>query len=131
MSSTITLIGGRVDIVIRQGTTLRRTLNVTQRIDETTTAPVDLTGSTIRGQVRKNALDADPPAAVFTVTTLDAAAGRVQLLLTDEQTAALTCGPKVTDAASLYEWDLEIEDAAGDVVPLLQGTLRVKAEVTR
>jgi hypothetical protein len=131
MSSKITLIGARLDLELRQGTTFRRTVTVLQRLPDDSTAPVDLSGSSIRGQVRKAALDPDPAAAAFAVAVTDAAGGAFQLLLTDEQTALLTCGPKITDTASQYEYDVEIEDAAGDVVPLLQGTLRIKAEVTR
>lgn len=130
MTSKITLIGARLDLELRQGTTFRRTLRVVQRIDANTTAPVDLTGSTVRGQVRKAALDV-VKVADFVVTVVDAAGGEVELLLTDEVTAAMTCGPKITDPASLYEYDVEIEDSVGDVAPILQGSLRIKAEVTR
>lgn len=131
MTTKISLLGARLDLELRQGTTFRRTLNIQARQpDGETLEPVDLTGCQVRGQVRKAALDATK-VADFTVTVLDAAQGRVQLLLTDEVTAAFTCGPKISDPASLYEYDVEVQDSAGDVVPILQGSLRIKAEVTR
>lgn len=126
MSTRISLIGARVDLELPQGATWRETLTLLAD-----GLPVDLSGSVVRGQVRHAALDADPPAAIIAVSVLDAAAGRVELLLTDEQTAALPCGPRLSDPASQYEWDLEVEDAGGDVRQLLQGLLRLKAGVTR
>lgn len=130
MSSKISLLGGRLDLELRQGSTFRRTLLVQGRDEAGVVTPVDLTGCDVRGQIRRTALDVTVVAA-FTVTAVDLVAGRVQLLLTDETTAAITCGPKLTDSASLYEYDVEVEDSLGDVVPVLQGFIRIKAEVTR
>ena len=41
----------------------------------------------------------------------DPTQGYYEFSLTDEQTAGISCGPRISDPASLYEWDIEIEDA--------------------
>lgn len=94
-------------------------------------SPVDLTGCVARGQVRRTALATEVLAEFVIGYAPDRTEGWYTFGLTDEQTAALTAGEKLTDAASTYAYDVELEDALGQVWRLLRGTLRVQAEVTR
>lgn len=121
--------GEKLDLELRQGATLQRVRHALT--DPDTLAPVDLTGCQVRGQIRRKALDATVVATFQTAIAVPPTLGWYEFWLTDEQTAAITCGDKLTDAASTYEWDLELEDAAGNVINTFYGTVRVAAEVTR
>jgi hypothetical protein len=66
-----------------------------------------------------------------TLTITDAAAGKFQFGMTDEATAAIPAGETLKDAASVYVWDMELEDASGRVLPLYYGDCKVFREVTR
>ena len=86
--------------------------------------PKDLTGWTARMQVRKKVgsevlLEATSEAGI----TLGGTAGTVRVKFTDEQTDTLML------KAAVY--DLELEDEAGDVYRLLEGTVTIKPNVTR
>ena len=88
--------------------------------------PVDLSGCTARMQARARVSDT---AVLLDLTTLNGgivlggAAGTVQIILTDEQTAAIGWTGAV--------YDLEIEFPIGTVTRLLQGSISVSPEVTR
>ena len=84
-----------------------------------------------RGQIRRKALDATIVVAFNTAIASPPTEGWYEFWLTDEQTAAITCGDKLSDPESLYEWDMELQDAAGNVTNTFWGVVRVKAEVTR
>ena len=113
----------KVPLKIDQGATFRK--SVTWKTG-TPATPVDLTGCTARMHVRS---DIKSPTVLLDLTTvnggitLGGAAGTVELMLTDEQTAAITWTTAV--------YDLEIEFATGDVRRLLYGSVSVSPEVTR
>lgn len=119
-------LGSKLNLDIRQGGTF--SVGVTLTNPDNT--PVDLTGATVRGQIRKTALDT-VVAAAFTVTITNAPGGAFTFGLTDEITAALVAGEQPTEDASLYVWDMELEDALGQVLPLYYGSVTVLREVTR
>lgn len=126
----ISTLGERLDLELRQGASLLPVRH--NLVDPDTGDPVNLTGFTARGQIRRKALDSGAPVAVFNTQIAPTPAdGWYEFWLTDEQTAAITCGPTINDPASLYEWDFELEDAAGNVTNTFWGLVRVKAEVTR
>jgi hypothetical protein len=119
--------GEEYTLLIRQGATFGP-VTATMRNPDTT--PVDLTGCTIRGKIRKKALDA-AVVATLTCTITNAVGGVYEFGLTDEQTAAIDAGEYMASSASKYVWDLEMEDAAGRVLPLYYGQVTVLREVTR
>jgi hypothetical protein len=126
--------GVRWDHELRQGATWGPFKHTLRNPSTTFGVPgtlVDLTDCILRGQVRRKALDATVVATFNITYASPRTLGWYTFGLTDEQTAAITCGDKLTDAASLYEYDVELEDAAGNVMCLLYGDIRVKAEVTR
>lgn len=118
--------GGALDLKIRQGATFRATITL-QNPD---LSPINLTGCTIRGQIRKLALDT-AITATLDVVIISAPAGQISIGLTDTVTAAIPAGEQLNAAASKYVWDLEMLDAASNVVPLLYGNVTVFREVTR
>jgi hypothetical protein len=132
-TAKISNLGERRDLELHQGASLRPVRQYLVRKATPTSEPtaVDLTGAQVRGQIRKKALDT---AVVQTFQTRIAPVpteGWVEFWLSDEQTAAIPCGETLTDPASVYEYDIEVEDAAGDVDVCLSGVLRVRPGVTR
>lgn len=124
----ISTLGERLDLELHQGASL---LPVRHTLVDAAGVPVDLTGYQVRGQIRRTALDATVVADFTCALAPDPTLGWYQFSLSDEQTAGITCGPKITDPESLYEWDMEIETPAGDVRCTFYGTVRVKAGATR
>lgn len=125
-TQSIGSFGSKLDLNIRQGATFSSIVTL-QNPDLT---PIDLTGATVRGQIRKKALDT---AVVedFDVTLTDAVNGEFEFGLTDEATAAIAAGEQIAEPASLYVWDMELEDSLGRVTALFYGKVTVLREVTR
>lgn len=107
------------NIMIEQGATFARTLTVYA----TETEKLNLTGKTVRGQLRRRLTD-ETAAATFTFQIADqnTNAGEVVWSLTATQTAAL--------AAQVHRYDIELVDGA-TVVRLLEGDAFVSGEATR
>lgn len=140
---TVGQLGERLDLQIRQGATfgpVRFEMSspdgslvpapAVPPVPEAQYVPVNLTGCTIRGQIRRSVGDATPVAALVATIT-DALAGRYELSLPASVTAAMEAGATAFSRESLYAWDLELEDAGGRVMPLYYGQVRVWGEVTR
>ncbi|CAN5858655.1 hypothetical protein BH11PSE13_BH11PSE13_12290 [soil metagenome] len=125
---TIKQLGERVDLQIRQGSTLGP---VQCRLsDAATTLPIDLTGCTIRGSVRKT-LSSGEVAAQMVVGMASPETGAFSFHIPANVTAGLPVGPAITDPASAYVWDMEMEDGDGVVTPLYYGTILLYPEVTK
>lgn len=87
--------------------------------------PIDLTGYSVRMQVRESVTS---PTPLLSLTigdgiTVNAPAGEITLSVADDVTA--------TWAWRYGLYDLEIESPAGDTTRLLKGEVEVSAEVTR
>ena len=126
----ISTLGKRLDLELHQGASLlpvRHTLYT----DEAKTTPLDLTGATVRGQIRRTALATSVAANFRTALAPTPADGWYEFWLTDEDTGAIPCGAKLTDPDSVYEYDIELETLAGDVRVTFYGTARIKAGATR
>lgn len=121
-------VGERWDLELRQGSSFGPVRHVLTNPDET---PVNLTGCQVRGQIRRKALDTTVVATFVCTIAPDPLLGWYEFALTDEATAAIPCGPTIADALSQFEYDIELEDAAGRVMCTLQGRVSVKPEVTR
>ena len=125
----ISTLGERLDLELHQGASLLPVRHTLLAADGVT--PVNLTGYQVRGQIRRTALASSAVADFTCQLAPDPTQGWYQFSLSDEQTASITCGPKLTDPESLYEWDIEIESPAGDVRCTFYGFVRVKAGATR
>lgn len=120
-------IGERINLLIRQGATFgphRVTLTSPDG------SPVDLVGSVVRGQMRVRAGATGAPLADFAVAMIDAAGGIFEFGLSATVTAQLPAAAPGSDRA-VARWDMELEDAAGRVIPLFWGEASVVKEVTR
>ena len=125
--TTLGYIGEKFDLLIKQGSTLGPFSITLSNPDNT---PVNLTGAAVRAHLRKRALDSDK-VADLQVAMVDAAAGKFQFGMSDEATANIPAGETLKDAASIYVWDMKLEDASGRVLPLYYGDCKVFREVTR
>jgi hypothetical protein len=124
----ISTLGERLDLELHQGASLLPVRHTLKNPDGTL---VNLTGCTPRGQIRKKALDATV-VATFAMTLAPVPTdGWYEFSLTDEQTQAIPCGDKITDQASTYEYDIELEFATGEVRCTFFGIVRVHAGATR
>ena len=126
MAEQIGSKGAELDLLIKQGSTFEESC-VLQNDD---LSFVNLTGCTLRAQMRKNSTSA--VAASFSFTITNAAAGAFTFGLTDTQTQALLADMQSEEAyASLYVWDMELLDSSNKVTPLAYGTVKVFREVTK
>lgn len=109
------------DILVDQGATLNRALF----LKDSAKRPIDLSNYIARMHVRDLV---DSTNIIETLTTeneqivLDELDGRVDILLTPAETAAL--------AVKSYVYDLELESPEGEVTKILSGKLTVRSEIT-
>lgn len=112
----------RQDITIEQGATYRAWLNCVDRSGD----PIDLSGGTLRMQVRTRPEDHLVLASVSSdgagIETRDAAAGQAVITIAASVTAGMPAGVCV--------YDLELEQGA-TVTRLMQGRVTVLLGVTR
>lgn len=125
--ATLGNIGEKLDLLVKQGSTLGP-FNATMKNPDG--SPVNMTGMELRAQIRRTGLS---PTIVATIpaTITNPALGQYTFGLSDEATAAIPAGETLKDPASKYVWDMELEDAAGNVMPLYYGDCKVFREVTR
>lgn len=123
--ATIGYKGENLDLLIRQGASFDE-----QVIFAFNNQPVDLTGLSFRGQVRKT-FDAPLITAQIQVDVVDAINGVVRIYIPDDTTALIEAGETEDDPLSQYVYDIEAEDANTDVYPFLYGIVSVFREVTK
>lgn len=112
------MAAGQLNILIEAGATFSRTLT----IESTPGVPLNLTGYSFDGKVKRSYVDANA-SAVFGLTVTDAAAGTVAWTLTPQQTQTL--------APQTYRYDIEmLATTSGAVTRLLEGEAFVSASMT-
>jgi hypothetical protein len=112
----------KLKLTIYQGATFRKRLMWVTASG----TPIDLTGCTARMQAREDYASPLPLLELTTENggiTLGGAAGTIDLLSSDEDTAAMAWSGGV--------FDIEIAHPNGDVTRLAQGGISVSPEVTR
>lgn len=116
------MIPAEYDFIIYQYSTLRKPFEMF--VDEAETTPFDFSNYTIKAQLRKK----DVKIIDFTIelSSLLGADGQFALVLTDEQTAALT-----ESTTYSYHYDVTIEPVGGgEINRLLQGHVMISKGVT-
>jgi len=119
--------GERLDLIARQGATLGPFVVNLTNPDNT---PVNIAGCTIRGQVRKNALDTTK-VADFTIQAIDPSAGKFSFEIPHSVTSGIPAGEFQRSPESLYYWDMELLDTTDKITPLYYGEYINFREVTR
>ena len=107
----------KANLVIDQGTDYSTVVNVTD--DDGT--PIDLTGYTGRGQIRKHYTSSN--SVSFAVSISSPANGQVTIALTATQTSAIASGR--------YVYDVEVKSSANVVSRIVEGIVTITPEVTR
>ena len=107
----------KANLVIDQGTDYSTVVNVTDDDDN----PINLTGYTGRGQIRKHYTSSN--AVSFSVSVSNAELGQLTLALTATQTSNM--------AASRYVYDVEVVSSANIVSRIIEGIVTITPEVTR
>lgn len=114
--------GNVYDIIADQGATFLRTIS----LKSSKKLPVTLTNYTGRMQIRETVTSTSIIEDQTTANgriTINAAAGTISILIPPSDMEAITPGT--------YVYDLEIEDADGDVTRVVHGKFTVRAEVTK
>jgi hypothetical protein len=118
---------GVLNLKCEQGASFFRIITVSSG---TPAVPMDLTGYTVRAEIRRSANDASSLQA-FTCSLLDASQGKISLSLSADQTSALaTRGIRYSEPTTLA-YDLKIQAPDGTVIRLLNGDFQVSPQVTR
>lgn len=122
------MAAGRADLYIEQGADW--IVNISLYRDFEQTIPFDLTGYLIEMQIRKDAgscnVTAEPAIAV-----VDATGGKIQVLLTRQQTRDIPVWGKSYEDIAEYVYDLYIKEPDGIRLRILNGYIRVSPGVTR
>ena len=125
MAASITLgtLGVNVDLQIKQGATFAAVVVSLKNPDGT---PLVLTDKVLSGSVRRRFNDA--ALVPLTVDVTDAAQGQFMFSIPAADTVDLVPGPKITDAASEFVWDLNMLDTVSEEIrPVFYGKAVVLA----
>ena len=123
------MAAGIADLIIQQGETFTRYLTLVGPAP--TSAPIDISTYTFRGQIRANA-QATEVLANFTFSFPNGGTdGVVAMSLTDTETSALPATGTKYSSYTKVQYDVEMEDASGNVTRLLNGQISISPEVTK
>lgn len=111
-------MSAKYDFDLYQGATFNRTLD----IKDPDSNAVDITNYTFAGQIRTSVHSGDVE-GTFTCTITNPSLGRLVWTMSATDTMAVP--------AQQCVYDLEMTQANGDVVRILEGFVNVKANVTR
>lgn len=123
------MAAANLDLLVEQGATFTRTLT----LKDSAGAPIDITGWTFAGQIRKK-YDSSSPLVSFTCAIVGAATnGQFSITLSHTQTSALPVLPAQDNSRSptLYSYDIECVKSDSTKARLLQGLVKVSPEVTK
>ena len=91
---------------------------------------IDLTGCSLRGQIRKTALSEDVVAS-FTFEITDATDGKAVAKLANTTTTLILAGESESASESQYVYDWELVDSSSRVMRIMQGDCTISRGVTR
>lgn len=112
-------MGAFVELFMDQGTTFNTIINLS---DDLTNANINVSGYTVRSQMRRSYYSVNATANMICTIT-DSANGEITLSLSANTTANIKAGR--------YLFDLETVDTLGTVTRPLEGIITVTPEVTR
>lgn len=105
------------NLTVDQGSSFESTIDITDSENN----PVNLTGYTFRGQIRKTY--ASTTSVSFTITSISPASGIINLVLSATQTSGIKAGR--------YLYDVEIISSTNTVTRVIEGQIEVTPRVTR
>jgi hypothetical protein len=116
-----------MNLQLQQGATFGL---ITATMSNPDLSPVNLTGCTIFGSIRKAATP-DVIAAPITVVITAPLTGNYTFQVTAANTDLLTAGDALQSPGSQYIWDLFLKDASARVLNLYYGDVKVLRRVTK
>ena len=108
-----------VELYMDQGTTFNNVINLT---DDVTNSNINISGYSVRSQIRRSAYSANITANI-TCTVSDSSNGEITMSMTPANTANIKAGR--------YLFDLETTTSGGTVSRVLEGILTVTSRITR
>lgn len=120
--------GKELNLTIRQGATFGP---IVCTLKDSTGTPVDITGFTVRSQIRKSPFYRKATGCAATCAIVNGPAGQFSFEFLAADTTLLQVGETEDAPESQYQWDLEIEQPDGRVIPVVYGTVKVFREVTK
>jgi nucleoside-triphosphatase THEP1 len=108
-----------VELYMDQGATFNNVINLA---DDITSANINVSGYTVRSQMRRSYYSANATANIVCTIT-DAANGEITMSLAAANTSAIKAGR--------YLFDLETVDTIGTTTRVLEGIITVTPEITR
>lgn len=120
---------GNYDILVEQGATFLLTIT----IKDTSGVPINLTGQTFRGKIKKSFSDVTAQANfVCTLANQLTDPGKVTISLSAVDTAAIVLNTQGTARVlTVMAYDIESQDSSGIVKRWLQGLAKISPEVTK
>lgn len=121
----------KYDLQIDQGADFVLALTLTD--NSTPPVPINLTGATFAGQIRETYSQVDPALADFTFNVLDAAAGTLEVSLSQAVVDTLPVVPAASVALTptQFVYDIFMTASGGLVTRVLQGYVCLSPEVTQ
>lgn len=123
------MAAAELDLYIEQGAKFYRTLTL-----KSANVPIDITGYSFRGQIRKSQSDSTILASFsFNILNQVSFTGQVEMTMSDAVTSSLPV-PTATSFVRKtikYIYDVEVVNSSGVVDRMLQGSAEVSPEVTR
>lgn len=120
---------GTVDLIVKQGCTLRFAIVVKAQQQDGTYLPVDLTGYSAQCQVRKSVSSPDVTAN-FECTIPDGPSGRVECVMAADVCAGIHAGRSASE--STYVYDVRVyRDVPEDVFRGIEGKFIVDPQVSK
>lgn len=119
---------GKFDLYIEQGTDFLFSAQIKDQVGN----PIDLTGSSFAGKIRKYAASPTVVAAFTIAIGADPSNSWIDISLTKTQTSAIPA-PTTSDnpvGTTEYFYDIEWTDGTAQTKRLLQGSVLVGPEVT-
>ena len=120
--------GKELNLTIRQGATFGPIVGT---LKDSGGTPVNITGYTVRAQIRKTPFTRKATGCTATCLIVNGPAGQFSFEFLAADTALLQVGDTEDSPESQYQWDLEIEQPGGRIIPVVYGTVKVFREVTK
>lgn len=120
--------GKELNLTIRQGATFGP---IVCTLKDSLAVPVDITGYVARAQIRKTPFTRKVTGCTATCVIVNGPAGQFSFEFLAADTATLVVGDDENSPESLYQWDLELEQPDGRIIPVVYGTVKVFREVTK
>jgi hypothetical protein len=121
----ISFRGARVELEIVRGLDIPPT--EIEFVDDNTGLPIDLSGCSFLGEIRKDLLQIGPPVATLALAIVNPPSLGLVSLSCSGANLLLPCGPDLRHPESEYQWSIVLQDSLGFKHQAVVGPVRVAA----